>query len=106
MFDLDVEGMLEHLQSIPNAELLVSKPCIELWNLLHFEECHAELTQRACDKRLTKHLEHYKKGKLSLNERQQLSERTSEALVRAKGLIPYNNPSTTDSRLIELLESL
>ena len=106
MFDLDVEGMLEHLQSIPNAELLVSNPCIELWHLLHFEDCHAELTQRACNKRLTKHLEHYEKGKLSLNERQLLSERTSEASARAKGLMPYNNPSTTVYRLIELLENL
>ena len=28
MYDLDVDGMLEHLQKIPNAELLVSNPCI------------------------------------------------------------------------------
>lgn len=27
MFDLDVAGMLEHLQSIPDAILLVSNPC-------------------------------------------------------------------------------
>ena len=37
MFDLDVNGMLEHLQSIPDVVLLVSNPCIELWYLLHFE---------------------------------------------------------------------
>ena len=30
MFDLDVNGMLEHLQSIPDVVLLVSNPCIEL----------------------------------------------------------------------------
>lgn len=106
MFDLDVDGILEHLQSIPDAELLVSNPCIELWHLLHFEECHAELTQKACNRRLAKHLERYEKGKLSLNERQQLSERTSEATARAKGLMPYNNPSTTIYRMIELLERL
>ena len=106
MFDLDVEGMLEHLQSIPNAELLASNPCIELWYLLHFEDCHAELTQKACNKRLKKHLKHYEKGKLSLNERQQLSDSFSEATERAKSLIPYNNPSTTVYRLIELLKSL
>ena len=52
MFDLDVNGMLEHLQSIPDVVLLVSNPCIELWYLLHFEECHAELTQNACIKKL------------------------------------------------------
>lgn len=106
MFDLDVDGILEHLQSIPDAELLVSNPCIELWHLLHFEECHAELTQKACNRRLAKHLEHYEKGKLSLNERQQLFERTSEATARAKTLRPYSNPSTTIYRMIELLERL
>lgn len=30
MFDFDEDGMLEHLQSIPDAVLLVSNPCIEL----------------------------------------------------------------------------
>ena len=33
MYDLDVDGMLEQLQKIPNAELLVSNPCVELWFL-------------------------------------------------------------------------
>lgn len=36
MFDLDVEGMLEHLQKIPQATMLVSNPCVELWFLLHY----------------------------------------------------------------------
>ena len=82
MFDLDVDGMLEHLLSIPDAILMVSNPCIELWYLLHFEKCHA------------------------LNEKQQLSEKTSEATARAKMLDTYNNPSTTIYKMIELLESL
>ena len=38
MYDLDVDGMLEQLQKIPNAELLVSNPCVELWFLLHYQE--------------------------------------------------------------------
>lgn len=106
MFDLDVDGMLEHLQSIPDAALLVSNPCIELWYLLHFEKCHAELTQNACIKKLKKHLEHYTKGTLALSEKQQLSEKTSEATARAKVLETYNNPSTTIYKMIELPESL
>ena len=91
MFDLDVDGMLEHLLSIPDAILMVSNPCIELWYLLHFEKCHAELTQNVCIKKL---------------KRQQLSEKTSEATARAKMLDTYNNPSTTIYKMIELLESL
>ena len=84
MFDLDVDGMLEHLLSIPDAILMVSNPCIELWYLLHFEKCHAELTQNVCIKKLKRHLEHYTKGTLALNEKQQLSEKTSEATARAR----------------------
>lgn len=106
MFDLDVDGMLVHLQSIPDAVLLVSNPCIELWYLLHFEKSHAELTQNACIKKLKKHLEHYTKGTLALSEKQQLSQKVLEAMARAKVLDTYNNPSTTIYKLIELLESL
>lgn len=106
MYDLDVAGMLTHLQSIPDAVLLVSNPCIELWYLLHFEECHAELTQHDCIKKLKKHLEHYRKGILTLNEKQQLSEKKSEATTRAKVLQTYNNPSTTIYKMVELLEGL
>ena len=106
MFDLDVDGMLEHLQSIPDTVLPVSNPCIELWYLLHFEECHTELTQSDCIKKLKKHLKHYAKGTLALNEKQQLSEKTSEAVVRSKASKTYNNPSTTIYKIIELLESL
>ena len=93
MFDLDVDGML-------------ANPCIDLWYLLHFEKCHAELTQNVCIKKLKRHLEHYTKGTLALNEKQQLSEKTSEATARAKMLDTYNNPSTTIYKMIELLESL
>ena len=106
MFDLDVDRMLEHLQNIPDAVLLVSNPCVELWYLLHFEECHVKLTQNACIKKLKRHLEHYTKGTLALNEKQQLSEKTSKATARAKMLETYNNPSTTIYKMIELLESL
>lgn len=106
MYDLDVAGMLVHLQSIPDAVLLVSNPCIELWYLLHFEECHAELTQNMCIKKLKRHLEHYTKGALVLNEKEQLADKTSEATTRAKMLETYNNPSTTIYKMIELLESL
>ena len=86
--------------------LLVSNPCIELWYLLHFEKCYAELTQNTCIKKLKRHLEHYAKGTLALNEKRQLSEKTSEATARAKVLETYNNPSTTIYKMIELLESL
>lgn len=104
MYDLDVDGMLEHLQSIPDAILLVSNPCIELWYLLHFEECHAELTQNTCVKKLKRHLEHYTKGTLGLKDKQILSDKISAASQRAKCLKLYDNPSTTIYKIIDLLE--
>lgn len=106
MYDLDVDGMLERLQSIPDSVLLVSNPCIELWYLLHFEECHAELTQNACVKKLKRHLEHYTKGSLVLKDKQILSDKVSIASERAKALKSYKNPSTTIYRIIDLLENL
>ena len=105
MFDLDVDGMLEHLKSIPDAVLLVSHPCIELWYLLHFEECHTELTSNTCIKKLKRHLKHYNKGTLALNEKRQLSENTLKAIARAKALESYNNPSSTIYRLIDSIEN-
>ena len=48
MYDLDVNGMLEHLHKIPHAELLVSNPCIELWFLLHYQEQKEEITSEKC----------------------------------------------------------
>ncbi len=106
MYELDVSGMLVHLQSIPDAVLLVSNPCVELWYLLNFEECRAELSQNTCIKKLKRHLEHYTKGVLALNEKQLLSDKTSEATMRAKMLETYNNTSTTIYKMIELLENL
>lgn len=106
MYDLDVAGMLENLQGIPDAVLLVSNPCMELWYLLHFEECRAELTPTACVKKLKRHLGHYAKGNLALNEKQKLSGKTSEAMVRARVLELYKNPSTTIYKIIELLKNL
>ena len=54
---------------------------------------------------LKRHLEHYTKGALALNEKQQLSDKTSEATAKAKVLETYKNPSTTIYKMIELLES-
>ena len=48
MFDLDVAGVLEHLQKISDAELLVSNPCVELWFLLHYQEQITKLTSKKC----------------------------------------------------------
>lgn len=104
MFDLDVAGVLEHLQKIPDAELLVSNPCVELWFLLHCQEQKSKLTSKKCIQKLLSFTKDYKKGVLSEEEKNVLAANRDVAIKRAKLLEEYDNPSTTIYRLLELLK--
>ena len=105
MYDLDVDGMLEQLQKIPNAELIVSNPCVELWFLLHYQEQKAEISSDKCIKKLQKVLKGYKKGTLSEEEKDVLAKNSELAAGRAKDMIEYENPSTSIYRLLEMLKN-
>ena len=104
MFDLDVAGVLGHLQKIPDAELLVSNPCVELWFLLHYQEQKSKLTSKKCIQKLQSFTKDYKKGVLSEEEKNVLAANRDVAIKRAKLLEEYDNPSTTIYRLLELLK--
>ena len=104
MFDLDVTGVLEHLQKIPDAELLVSNPCVELWFLLHYHEQKTKLTSKKCFQKMQGVSKDYKKGVLSEEEKNVLAANRDVAIKRAKLLEKYANPSTTIYRLLELLK--
>lgn len=104
MFDLDVAGVLEHLQKVPDAELLVSNPCVELWFLLHYQEQKSKLTSKKCIQKLQSFTKDYKKGALSEEEKNVLAANRDVAIKRAKLLEEYDNPSTTIYRLLELLK--
>ncbi len=104
MYDLDVDGMLENLQKIPNAELLVSNPCIELWFLLHYLEQKSEISSDKCVQKYQKVSKQYKKGALSEEEKKVLAENSELAVERAKKLAEYQNPSTTVFKLLEELK--
>ena len=104
MYDLDVDGMLEQLQKIPNVELLVSNPCVELWFLLHYQEQKTEISSDKCVKKLQKVSKEYKKGTLSEEEKGTLAKYKNLAIERAKKLAEYNNPSTMVYRLLEFLK--
>lgn len=86
MYDLDVAGILEHLKCIPDATLLVSNPCIELWFLLHCTDCSAELNQNSCIKKDHAFSEHYAKGKLNVKDFVNFGEGENRAIDRAKRL--------------------
>ena len=104
MYDLDVDGMLEQLQKIPNAELLVSNPCVELWFLLHYQEQKTEISSGKCIQKLQKFSKEYKKGILSEEEKTFLAEKKDLAIERAKNMIGYHNPSSTVYKLLEKLK--
>lgn len=103
MYDLDVDGMLAHLQNIPNAELLVSNPCIELWFLLHYQEQKTEISSDKCIQKYQKVSKGYKKGVLSEEEKKVLAENRDLAVERAKKLADYHNPSTMVYKLLIML---
>lgn len=104
MYDLDVDGMLEHLQKIPNAELLVSNPCVELWFLLHYQEQKTEISSDKCIKKLHKVSKEYKKGTLSEEEKEVLDKNKELAVERAKIMSENKNPSSTVYKLLEKLK--
>ena len=104
MYDLDVDGMLEQLQKISNAELLVSNPCVELWFLLHYQEQKAEITSEKCVQKYQKVSKGYKKGVLSEEEKEVFTKNRESAIDRAKKLAAFQKPSTTVFKLLEELK--
>ena len=104
MFDLDVEGMLEYLQKIPQATLLVSNPCVELWFLLHYQNIENETSSEDCLRKLLIHSPQYEKGALTDGEKRVLIENMPEAIEKAKRMEEYKNPSTLVYRLSEAME--
>ena len=117
MYDLDVEGVLERLQKVPEATLLCSNPCFELWLLLHYASVKAALKSDVCVTRLEKFVKQYRKGELSTEVQSWLREHVFEAMDRAQGLeaehvrkdgpqAAFGNPSTTVYRLVEDLERM
>lgn len=104
MYDLDVDGILEQLQKIPNVELLVSNPCVEMWFLLHYQEQKSEISSDKCIKKLQKVSKGYKKGVLSEDEKSVLANNKERAIERARILAEYQNPSSTVYKLLEKLK--
>lgn len=104
MYDLDVATVLERLKKIPNATLLCSNPCVELWLMLHYANQKTELTSKECVEQLCTILPTYRKGTISKTMELDLLQRMSQAIDRAEKLLPYANPSTTVFEFIKALE--
>ena len=103
MYDLDVYGVLEKLTSIPEVTLLISNPCVELWFLLHNQECKSELNTKRCVEKYESVSTDYKKGTLNAFDLQIFNQGEDAAIARAKKLNTPGNPSTTVYKLLEAL---
>ena len=103
MYDLDVDGILDKLTCIPEVALLVSNPCVELWFLLHNQECNMEMDSKVCVRKYEDVSHGYKKGRLSSFDFRLLDMGEDIAIDRAKKLETPNNPSTTVYKLLEAL---
>ena len=106
MYYLDVPSVLERLKKIPDATLLCSNPCFELWLLLHATERKSEINTDDVIKELRKSLsiwKNYKKSEFTKDQQTFLLSNMVNAINRAKGLKEFQNPSTGIYKLIELL---
>ncbi len=106
LYDLDVPEITERLKSISGTILLASNPCFELWYILHYDNHATTFNSKECVQKFSKICENYKKGKLSPNLETKLTEGRAAAIIRAKKLTKYENPSTTAYLLIEELEAI
>ena len=104
MYDLDVPTVLDRLKKIPNATLLCSNPCVELWILLHYTNQQTELTSKECVEKLCAIVPFYRKGAISKTMGLDLLQRMPQAIERAEKLVAFANPSTTVFEFIKALE--
>ena len=106
MYDMDVQAINEKLQKC-KAEMLLSNPCFEIWLLLHAKDQKAAIETDALIKELKKSApvwKNYSKSAFTDTQKAFLNDNTYLAVVRAKGLKEFQNPSTGIYRLIELLK--
>lgn len=106
LYDLDVDGVLDRILAIKNAELLISNPCIELWFLLHFQNQTANLNSEHCLQLLKGHITNYKKGSQRESIMNEICDRVDKAVERANQLNSPKNPSTTVQVFIEIIRDL
>lgn len=106
MYDMDVQAINEKLLKC-KAEMLLSNPCFEIWLLLHAKNQTTAINSDAVIKELKKSApvwKNYAKSDFTNTQKNFLYCNTDNAVIRAKGLREFNNPSTGIYKLIELLQ--
>lgn len=106
LYDGDVPAVLQRLQNIDSATLLVSNPSIELWFLYHYKNQTAAISTEECIRQLeNRNTNQYKKGVIDNKLNEKLDTKTSTACNRAEQSQPFNNPSSNINDLIAILEA-
>mgnify|MGYP001791765686 CR=1 FL=1 len=103
MYDLAAPAIMEKLQEINKAVLLVSNPCFEVWYILHFVNQFSEITSQRCIEKLEGICKDYRKGVICGKLRENLDRNIDRAVVKAKKLPPRLNPSTSIYLLVDEL---
>ena len=106
MYDMDVPAINEKLMAC-KAELLLSNPCFEIWLLLHIKDQKTAIKTDALIKELKKIApvwKNYNKSAFTDTQQSFLKDNTDVAVIRAKGLCEFQNPSTGIYKLIEMLK--
>ncbi len=107
LYDADVKVVLEKLQKLKSAKLLVSNPSIEFWFLLHYKNQTAQTTTKYCIQEISKRNRNdYKKGLLDDKLKERLTNKSMDACKRTKQLKVPANPSSNVYELIDILEGL
>lgn len=104
IFDLDRPEILQRLEAIPDATIIATNPCFELWYLLHYTARRTALTSEDCIKKLLKANPKYKKGHIDKTLREILTEKMDTATERAAILTTHGNPSTDIPQFIAALK--
>ncbi len=87
--------------------MLLSNPCFEIWLLLHAKDQKAAIETDALIKELKKSApvwKNYSKSAFTDTQNSFLNDNTDLAVVRAKKLREFQNPSTGIYKLIEMMK--
>lgn len=107
MYDMDVPATTAKVKAC-KAELLLSNPCFELWLLLHAKDHKSTISTQEVLKELKKSSsvwKNYTKAAFTETQKAFLEKHFEEAMLRAKGLKGFENPSSSVYKLLEFLEA-
>lgn len=106
LYDGDVPGVLDALKSC-DGEMLISKPCIEVWFLAHFQKSIQKgISGDECIRKLcsVSGWKHYKKGILDLKQQESLWDNRLNAVAIMGGKEESDESYSTVYRFINVLE--